>query len=166
MIHTYINRICWFVGLIFFQVILLNHIHLFGYATPYIYIFLILTFESNISRNESMLWAFFLGLSIDMFSDTPGMHASASVLLAFVRPSILKLYLPRETFDIIQPSFKTIGIFSFIKYALICILIHHTCLLTIEYFSLVHWGDLLLRIGSCTLLSTAFILALEEVRRH
>lgn len=165
MIHTYLNRFIWFIGLIFIQVIILNHIHLFGYATPYIYIFLILSFESNINRNESMLWAFILGLIIDMFSDTPGMHASASVLLAFVRPSILKAYLPRETFDIIQPSIKTLGIFSFIKYALTCILIHHSCLLTIEYFSLAHWGDLLLRIGSCTILSAAFIMAIEELRR-
>jgi rod shape-determining protein MreD len=165
MIHTYVNRLCWFVGLLLVQVILMNHIHLFGYATPYIYIYLILSLESNTNRNELMLWAFFLGLFVDMFSDTPGMHASACVLLAFVRPSILKLYIPRDMFEIIQPSFKTIGIFSFIKYTLFCILIHHTFLLCIEYFSFTHWGDLLLRIVSCTLLSTAFIMAIEGVRR-
>lgn len=166
MIHNYLNRISWFIGLILIQVIILNHIHLFGYATPYIYIYLILTLESNTNRNVLMLWAFFLGLIVDMFSDTPGMHTSASVLLAFVRPSILKLYIPRDMFEIIQPSFKTIGPFSFTKYAFLGILLHHTCLLFIEYFSFAHWGDLLIRIASCTLLSTAFILAIEGVRRR
>lgn len=166
MIYSYLNRAFWFVGLIIIQVIILNHIHLFGYATPYIYIYLILTLESNTNRNELMLWAFFLGLFVDIFSDTPGMHASASVILAFVRPSILKLYIPRDMFDVIQPSFKTIGVFSFTKYAFIGILLHHTCLLLIEYFSFAHWGDLLIRIASCTLLSTAFILAIEGVRRR
>ena len=75
MIHTYVNRLCWFVGLLLVQVILMNHIHLFGYATPYIYIYLILSLESNTNRNELMLWAFFLGLFVDMYSGTPGMQA-------------------------------------------------------------------------------------------
>ena len=46
-----------------------------------------------------MLWAFFFGLTIDVFSDTPGMNAAATVLLAFLRPSLLRLFTPRDNQD-------------------------------------------------------------------
>lgn len=75
MIITYIHRIGWFVGLVLLQVLILNNVHIAGYATPFLYIYFILKFASGTSRNELMLWAFFFGLTIDIFADTPGMNA-------------------------------------------------------------------------------------------
>ena len=83
MIITYIHRIGWFIGLVLLQVLILNNVHIAGYATPFLYIYFILKFASGTSRNELMLWAFFFGLTIDIFADTPGMNAAATVLLAF-----------------------------------------------------------------------------------
>lgn len=94
MIITYIHRIGWFIGLVLLQVLILNNVHIAGYATPFLYIYFILKFNSGTSRNELMLWAFFFGLTIDVFSDTPGMNAAATVLLAFLRPSLLRLFTP------------------------------------------------------------------------
>ena len=94
MIITYIHRIGWFIGLVLLQVLILNSVHIAGYATPFLYIYFILKFSSGTSRNELMLWAFFFGLTIDIFSDTPGMNAAATVLLAFLRPSLLRLFTP------------------------------------------------------------------------
>ena len=71
MIITYIHRIGWFIGLVLLQVLILNNVHIAGYATPFLYIYFILKFNSGTSRNELMLWAFFFGLTIDVFSDTP-----------------------------------------------------------------------------------------------
>lgn len=67
MIINYIYRILWFVGLVLLQVLILNNIHLAGYATPFLYTYFILKFPSSVSRNELLLWAFFLGLIIDIF---------------------------------------------------------------------------------------------------
>jgi rod shape-determining protein MreD len=71
MIITYIHRIGWFIGLVLLQVLILNNVHIAGYATPFLYIYFILKFASGTSRNELMLWAFFFGLTIDIFADTP-----------------------------------------------------------------------------------------------
>ena len=114
MIITYIHRIGWFIGLVLLQVLILNNVHIAGYATPFLYIYFILKFDSGTSRNELMLWAFFFGLTIDVFADTPGMNAAATVLLAFLRPSLLRLFTPRDNLDSFIPSFKTIGILSLI----------------------------------------------------
>ena len=65
MIITYIHRIGWFIGLVLLQVLILNSVHIAGYATPFLYIYFILKFSSGTSRNELMLWAFFFGLTID-----------------------------------------------------------------------------------------------------
>ena len=60
MIITYIHRIGWFIGLVLLQVLILNNVHIAGYATPFLYIYFILKFNSGTSRNELMLWAFLI----------------------------------------------------------------------------------------------------------
>ena len=63
MIINYLHKIGWFIGLVLLQVLILNNVHIVGYATPFLYIYLILKFESDVPRNALMLWAFFLGLA-------------------------------------------------------------------------------------------------------
>lgn len=165
MIITYIHRIGWFIGLVLLQVLILNNVHIAGYATPFLYIYFILKFSSGTSRNELMLWAFFFGLTIDIFSDTPGMNAAATVLLAFLRPIFLRLFVPRDTLDTLIPAVRTMGIFPFLKYLVICVLVHHGMLLTLEFFSFAHIGTLLLRVVTSTLLTVTCIMAVEGIRK-
>lgn len=165
MIITYIHRIGWFIGLVLLQVLILNSVHIAGYATPFLYIYFILKFSSGTSRNELMLWAFFFGLTIDIFSDTPGMNAAATVLLAFLRPTFLRLFVPRDTLDTLVPAIRTMGISPFLKYLVASVLVHHGMLLTLEFFSFAHIGALLLRIVTSTLLTVACIMAVEGIRK-
>ena len=155
MIITYIHRIGWFIGLVLLQVLILNNVHIAGYATPFLYIYFILKFASGTSRNELMLWAFFFGLTIDIFADTPGMNAAATVLLAFLRPSLLRLFTPRDNLDITP----------FLKYTTASVFVHSLALLSIEFFSFTSIWLLLLRVISCTLLTLTCILAVEGIRR-
>ena len=164
MIITYIHRIGWFIGLVLLQVLILNSVHIAGYATPFLYIYFILKFSSGTSRNELMLWAFFFGLTIDVFSDTPGMNAAATVLLAFLRPSLLRLFTPRDNQDNLVPSFKSMGITPFLKYTA-SVFIHSLALLSIEFFSFSGIWLLLLRVALCTVLTVTCIVAVEGIRR-
>lgn len=168
MIINYLHKIGWFICLVLLQVLILNNVHIAGYATPFLYIYLILKFESDVSRNTLMLWAFFLGLTVDVFSDTPGMNAAATVLLAFLRPIFLRLFVPRDTLDTLDtliPAVRTMGIFPFLKYLVICVLVHHGMLLTLEFFSFAHIGTLLLRVVTSTLLTVTCIMAVEGIRK-
>ena len=139
--------------------------HIAGYATPFLYIYFILKFNSGTSRNELMLWAFFFGLTIDVFSDTPGMNAAATVLLAFLRPSLLRLFTPRDNQDNLVPSFKSMGITPFLKYTTASVFIHSLALLSIEFFSFSGIWLLLLRVALCTVLTVTCIVAVEGIRR-
>lgn len=162
MLINYLHKIGWFIGLVLLQVLILNNVHIAGYATPFLYIYLILKFESDTPRNALMLWAFFLGLAVDVFSDTPGMNAAATVLLAFLRPTFLRLFVPRDTLDTLVPAIRTMGILPFLKYLVVSVLI---LLLTLEFFSFAHIGTLLLRIAASTLLTVTCIMAVEGIRK-
>lgn len=165
MVLNYLHKIGWFIGLVLLQVLILNNVHIAGYATPFLYIYLILKFESDVPRNVLMLWAFFLGLTVDIFSDTPGMNASATVLLAFLRPTFLRLFVPRDTLDALVPAVRTMGVSPFLKYLIVSVFVHHAMLLTIEFFSFAHLGTLLLRIVASTLLTVSCIMAIEGIRK-
>ena len=99
-----------------------------------------------------MVWGFCMGLAIDIFSNTPGMNAAATVLLAFLRPLFLRLFTPRDTFDSVASLFrlKSMGIASFLKYLVVSVFVHHFMLLTLEFFSFTSIPLLLLRVVSST----------------
>lgn len=165
MVINYLHKIGWFVGLVLLQVLILNNVNIAGYATPFLYIYLLVKFESDTPRNTLMLWAFFLGLAVDVFSDTPGMNAAAAVLLAFMRPLLLRLFVPRDTLDVLVPAVHSMGVFPFLKYLIAGVLVHHGILLTLEFFSFAHVGVLLLRILASTLLSVACLMAVEGIKK-
>ena len=79
----YIIRLEWFIILVLLQVLVLNHIHFEQYATPLFYIYFLLKIDSDNSRKGLMLWAFSLGLCIDIFSNSVGMLANENVSKIF-----------------------------------------------------------------------------------
>lgn len=166
MALNYLHKTGWFIGLVLLQALILNNMHVAGYATPFLYIYLIVKFESGVSRNELMLWAFSIGLAVDVFSDTPGMNAAAGVLLAFVRPALLRLFLVRDAVGSIVPSARTMGLSPFLKYLMAGTLLHHAALFSIGFFSFAHAGVLLLKIVASTVLTVACIMALEGIRKE
>lgn len=151
--------------MVLLQVLILNNMHIARCATPFLYIYLILKFESDIPRNTLMLWAFFVGLAVDIFSDTPGMNAAATVFLAFMRPVLLCLFVPRDMVESITPSIRALGVSPFLKYVSASVLVHHSFLLLVEFFSLAAWGLLLLRILASSLLTVACIMAVDGISR-
>lgn len=159
-----LTRIAWFVGLVLVQVLLLNNICLFGLATPFIYIYFILILDRDVDPIGLMAVAFLLGLAVDVFCNTPGVNAGASVLVAFLRPSLLRLFSPRDEFENFEPGIYTIGLWPFVRYAFFAVLLHHTALFLLEAFTLANIGYLLLRIFCSTLLTVVLAMAIEFVR--
>lgn len=159
-----LTRVAWFIGLVLVQVLLFNNISLFGLATPFVYVYFLLVLDRDIDHNMLMLIAFFLGFVIDIFSNTPGVNAGASVLIAFIRPGILRLFSPRGEYENFEPGIYTLGGGAFVRYAIILVLLHHATLFFLEAFSLVNVGYLLLRILCSALLSMMLVMAIEYVR--
>jgi rod shape-determining protein MreD len=135
MINEVIINILRFLFLVFFQVLILNNIQLSGYLNPFLYVLFILMLPFKTPDWLVLVLAFLLGLSIDMFADTGGLHAASSVLMAFMRQPILKLIAPREGYDINQqPTIQQFGFGWFFTYAGILVFVHHLFLFFLEAF--------------------------------
>ena len=93
-----------FICLALLQILVLNKMHLFDVATPFVYFYVLLKLPSSVSRNGLLLWGFCSGLVVDTFSDTPGMNAAATTLLAFVRPRLLSLYMNKADLEEYVPG--------------------------------------------------------------
>lgn len=135
MSRTIIINVLRFIVLVFIQVFLLKNLTLYNLSTPYLYILfiLLLPFETNVIL--LFVLAFLLGITIDAFYDTPGLHAAASVLLAFVRTVFINLTVQKEGFDNEpEPTLSMMGFRWFFFYAGTLTLIHHFFLFNLEVF--------------------------------
>lgn len=165
MLITFLRRLGWFVLLVLVQGLILNNISFFGYATPFLYVYLILAFDANMSRYSLLLWGFALGLAVDIFSNTPGVNAAATTLLAFMRPSLLRLFTPRDSAEDFSPGIPSMGTSPFIRYLTFCLLFHQTALVLLLTFSLVQPYAIVLRIVSSVLLTGVCIIGVEQIRK-
>lgn len=145
-----------FILLLLVQVIICNHINFFGYINPYIYIIFIFLFPIRDSRVVLLLVSFLLGLFVDMFSDSGGVHAAASVCLAYARPILLK-----SSFGMLYEhhsiKFSTTEIGSLITYITFGAILHHLLLFTFEIFNI---SDILFILKK-TLSSSIFTIVLS-----
>jgi len=152
-----------FVFLILLQVLILNRIHFLGYINPYLYIYFLLMLPFATPRWLLLILAFFLGLGVDIFSNTPGMHAAASLAVAFIRPYLIKRISPAEEFDPrARPSIVINGLRWFITYSLILITIHHLLLFYIEIFRFSEFFQTFFR----AVLSIVFTMILILISEH
>jgi len=124
-----------FIVLVFIQVFLLKNIALYNLSTPYLYILFILLLPFETPNLILFLLAFILGLTIDAFYDTPGLHTAACVLLAFVRIVFISITVQKDGFDNEpEPTLSVMGFRWFLTYAVVLTLFHHFFLFNLEVF--------------------------------
>ena len=135
MSRTIFINLLRFIFLVFTQVFLLKNISLYNLSTPYLYILFILLLPFEIPNILLFLLAFLIGLTIDAFYDTPGLHAAACVVLAFVRILFISITVQKDGFDNEpEPTLSVMGFRWFFTYALLLTLAHHFFLLNLEVF--------------------------------
>lgn len=158
-----LHRIEWFVGLVLIQVLVLNQLHVGGYATPFLYIYFILKFNSKIGRNSLMIWAFMLGLTVDVFGNTPGMNAAACTCLAFFRNSLLRLVTLRDLDEAFRPGIKSLGLAVFFRYILLATTLFCTLLLLIDTFTFFNLPVLFLKIVTSIVSTMVCVFCVESI---
>jgi rod shape-determining protein MreD len=133
-----------FLLLLAIQIIVFSNLNFFGYVNPYAYILFIILYPVNSNKSGLLVAGFFLGLIMDMFSNSGGIHTTACLLLAYYRPYLFKFsfglsyeYQTVRLNDVLTPER-----FSFI---VLSVLIHHIVLFTLEAFKISFFFDILLR---------------------
>ena len=159
-----IEFLSWLVGLILLQVLLLNNIQLAGVINPFLYIYFIVALPIHINRLSLLFTGFFLGLIIDMFSNTWGIHTMATTLIAFLRPYIFRVVSTQEEMDKIMPRFRTMGA-NYLKYIVLMTFVHHLMLFTLEAFSFQYFWIVLSKTLVSVVITIVLMLTLEKIRK-
>jgi hypothetical protein len=153
-----IRNIIRFIVLVGVQVLLIKNIELGRFINPFIYVLFIIVLPF-----ETPKCGFILGITIDMFYDTAGMHAAACVFMAYVRPGILKLFSPRDGYEFgTQPTIQYLGVPWFISYSTILVLLHHFVLFFVEVFRFSEFFSTFFRV----IISTIFTVLLVVVSQY
>lgn len=151
-----------FILLLLLQVLLLDNVQLGGYINPFPYIYLVLILPVNMGRVPLLLVGFVLGLTLDMFSGTGGIHTAASTLVAYYRPFLLSAQSPREGFEShAVPNVSLYGFGWFAGYAALMVVIHHAVLFFLEVFRFADFFHTILKILLSGIFSLAIILLME-----
>ena len=144
-----------FLLLLAVQIVIFNNMNLLGYISPFPYILFIILYPVNSNKYGLLLASFFLGLTMDVFINSGGIHTAACLILAYYRPYLFKFsfglsyeYQTIKLNDVLTPER-----FSFILFS---VLLHHFILFAFEAFKFSFILDVLIR----TLLSTVFTIIL------
>lgn len=154
---TYIISFLLFLGL---QVFLFDNMVLFGKAFCFVYIAFVLFLPFNINPMLLITVAFAGGLLTDLFYNTMGVNAAASVLVAFLRRPWISMITPPGGYeDINAPIIRQLGFGWFVNYLFPLVLIHHLVLFQIEAgHILLNWFILKKVIASAIFTTTVLIL--------
>ncbi|MCO4291774.1 rod shape-determining protein MreD [Solitalea sp. MAHUQ-68] len=162
MIRLIAANVFRFIFLVLFQVFFLPNLSLYNIAVPYLYVMFIILLPVNIDAFWVFVLSFLLGISIDAFSNTLGLHTAACVLMAFCRGGILSIMIPKGGEFLPEPTIRNYGFRWFFTYSAILVVIHHVFLLNIEYFRLSEF----LTATSKAIISSAYTLTLIIISQY
>lgn len=124
-----------FIFFVCLQVLIFNKLNLFDFINPLVYVLFVLFFPLIISKNYYLIISFVFGLTLDFFDNTGGAHATSCLMLAFLRPIIMKYSFG------VSYEFQSIKIIDKITperitYFASGIIIHHLIFFSLEIFRL------------------------------
>ena len=165
MIGTFFKRLGWFLLILALQVLVFDHVHIFGHATPLVAVYFVLLFPGDSSRSSILLWSFVFGVIADTFTNTPGVAAVSLTTTAMMQPWLLKMNSTIETDDEIPvPSAVKMGWGAYIRYVALATVVCESLFYLLETFSFFNWTEMLINSGSSSLVTVLIIIAVESVR--
>ncbi|MES2141064.1 MAG: rod shape-determining protein MreD [Bacteroidota bacterium] len=163
MLNEIIRNIVRFAILVGIQVLVIKNIELGRFINPFIYVLFIIGLPFETPKWLLLVSAFAMGITIDLFYDTAGMHAAACVFIAYLRPGLLKLFSPRDGYEFgTQPTIQYLGIPWFLSYSGILIILHHLVLFYIEVFRFSEFFSTFFRV----IVSSVFTILLVVISQY
>jgi hypothetical protein len=151
--------------LLFIQYMLSTMVPLGGFITPYMYFIFILWLPFSMSRVWLMIVGAIYGLFFGYLVLSPGIHAAACVLIAYLRPFMLSVLLPREVKELnyTEPSIKSMGFAPYGVYATILVLVHHTYLIFLQWLSVGNFMHFFVKAILTSLVSIVLVGIIEAI---
>jgi rod shape-determining protein MreD len=165
MTIDFLKRCLLFLILCLVQALVFNRIQLFGCAMSLLYVYFVVTFRHDYPQWLVLLWSFLMGLTVDMFANTPGVASMSLTLLAALQPYLLSLVMPRDVDEVMHTSAAELGWPKFFTYSALMTLIYCLVFFTVEAFNFFNWQHWLMCVVGSTVLTQILVVTLESVRK-
>ena len=117
------------------------------YLQIHLYPLFILLLPLRTPRSVTLLTAFVLGLLVDWWYESPGMHAGALVFTAYLRAIVLRILTPREGYSVkAHPTKSSLGAAWFLRYAAILLALHLFFYYSLEAFTFVYFKTIIFKL--------------------
>lgn len=160
----WIKQIGRYIVVMLLQVLLLDQLQLWGACHPYLYILCLLMMPITLPHSLSMVIGAAVGLVMDIFCNSLGVHTAACILLMFIRPYLIGAIVNDKDRLNEQISLRAIGMEALIKYVVIMVLIHHLTVFLLAAWSWAHIGFVLLETLVSSLITISLIIAYNALR--
>ena len=160
-----IRNTWWMALLVLAQVAILNGIDYWQAATPFLYILCIIDMPTDVNRNVQLIVAFLIGLVVDIFSTSIGIHAFACVLIAALKNPAATLFDQNDG-QAVTPSMSNMGTARYLQYALLLTLVHHFAFYLLENGSFANIGMATARALQSSLLTMVLIFCIEYFKQR
>lgn len=154
-----INNALLFIGLILLQIIVLNNINFLGYINPFFYLIFVFLYPIRKDDASILILSFFLGLCIDIFSDSGGINAAATLFVAFIRIPILQSVIGKREIDYGALTIFKIPFPKMFLYVVILTFVHHFIVFGLEYLKWSKFGIIMIN----TILTSIFTIILTMI---
>jgi hypothetical protein len=157
MIRIISKYVLMFISLVLAQVLIFNQVQFSGFFNPYAYLLFIILLPLSAPRYLVLILAFLLGLIIDIFSNSLGVHSAATVFAAYARPLVIRVISNREDDKSDYPGLHQNKLIWFVNYVLIMVLLHHTVLFYLEVYTFANFFNTFYRVILSSLFSIIII---------
>ncbi|MCQ2252563.1 MAG: hypothetical protein MJZ61_03835 [Bacteroidales bacterium] len=164
-IRAYGKVLIIYLVLVLFQVMVFNNINIGTWGiTPLFYVLFVLVLPFETPSWALLLMSFVMGYTIDVFCDTPGLNAGASVAMAYARTHVLNIIQPRDGYESgLRPYLMDMGIEWFFRYSISLVLIHHLVYFVFDEFGFSHFFKTMGQIIITTAVTEAFIIISQYI---
>ena len=147
------------------QVLLFDHLHIGSWGIMMIYILFLINLPIRIPRWAEMLIGLLVGIMMDVWHSSLGIHIAACVALSFVRPLLLTNAV--QDIERIKDniSVQTIGRIEYTKCAVILTIMHHFIVFSLETWNIQFWWIVILQTLISSAMTLCFILGYEYLKR-
>lgn len=165
MVREFISRTILFAALCLAQGLVLNHVSLFGCATPLLYVYMALTFPRGYPAWASLLWCFAIGLCADTFTNTPGVAAASMTLTGVMQPYVLEMFMQREDDEDFKPAMSKMGFAKYLYYMLILISIFCIAYYSLGMFTFFNWLKWAECVAGSIVITALMVYVVEHLKR-
>ena len=153
-----------YVLVMLLQVLLFDQLQLLGVCHPYIYVLCLLMMPITLSHSADMIIGAVVGLIMDIFCNSMGIHTAACIFIMFIRPYLIGAIVNDKDRLNEQISLRSLGMEALLRYVVILVVIHHLIVFLLAAWNWAHIGFVLVETLVSSLVTISIIMGYNSLR--